>query len=326
MGSPWWHLNFQRDIILTNCLAPNTFDTYRVGINHYLRFCHNFAITPLPLREDTLELFVISLQHRLAYKSIKVYLCGIQFWSTMTGFTNQIEDMARLDYVLRGIRRIQGNNFDRPARVPITWDLLQIICRHVVISESPFNRDMLLAAVLLAFFGLLRVSEYTSPTLTRADPNALNVGDITLTPTLTIAFVRIKKSKTDPFRKGVTLRICAIPHAFCPVRALTKYLAKRGSSPGPCFIYQNGSFLTRGRIRELLVKSLPHIPNVNTHSFRRGGASALSDAGVESHVIKILGRWKSDAYTQYIQMSEDFLKDTIKRMVKVKRRKRTNRR
>ena len=175
---------------------------------------------------------------------------------------------------------------------------------------------MLLAVVLLAFFGLLRVSEYTSPTLTRSDPNSLNVGDVVLSPSGSIALVRIKKSKTDPFRKGVTLRICAIPHAFCPVQALRRYLARRGTQPGPLFIYQNGSFITRARVRDLLVKCLPDIPNVNTHSFRRGGASALSDAGVEGHVIQILGRWKSDAYTKYIQMSEDFLKETAKKMVK----------
>ena len=154
---------FQRDVILSHSLSQETFNTYRVGINHYLRFCHRFAINPLPLTENYMEPFVISLQHRLAYKSIKVYLCGVQFWSTMCGFDNQISEMARLEYILRGIRRIQGNRFTRPVRAPITWQLLQLICRYLVLTEAPFDRDMLLSAILLAFFGLLRVSEYTSP-------------------------------------------------------------------------------------------------------------------------------------------------------------------
>ena len=42
----------------------------------------------------------------------------------------------------------------------------------------------------------------------------------------------------------------------------------------------------------------------------------MSDAGVEGHVIQILGRWKSDAYTKYIQMSEEFLRNTMCSMVK----------
>ena len=319
MGSPWWHLTFQRDIILSHSLAPDTFTTYRTGINHYLRFCQQFAINPLPLCENIMEPFVVSLQHRLAYKSSKVYLCGVQYWSTISGFTNEIADMARLEYVLRGIRRIQGNRFTRPMRAPITWELLQVICRHIVLSENPWDRDMLLSAVLLAFFALLRVSEYTSPTTTRSDPNSLSVGDVTVDARHRVARVHIKKSKTDPFRLGVTLRVCAIPHAFCPVKALIRYLSRRGARPGPFFMYSNGSFLTRARIRDLLARSLPHVQNINTHSFRRGGASALSDAGVEGHVIQILGRWKSDAYIQYIQMSEDFLAQTTFSMVRRKK-------
>ena len=80
---------FQRDVILSHSLAPDTFNAYRVGINHYLRFCIRFSINPLPLAENIMEPFVISLQHRLAYKSIKVYLCGVQLWSTFSGFDNQ---------------------------------------------------------------------------------------------------------------------------------------------------------------------------------------------------------------------------------------------
>ena len=227
-----------------------------------------------------------------------------------------ITKMARLEYILRGIRRIQGNRFTRPVRAPITWQLLQMICRFLVLTEAPFDRDMLLSAVLLAFFGLLRVSEYTSPALSRSDPNALNLDDVTVDTVRDVAKIRIKKSKTDPFRIGVTLRICGISHPLCPVKALRRFLVRRGSSPGPLFIYSNGAFLTRSRVRDLLVRSLPHIENINTHSFRRGGASALSDAGVEGHVIQILGRWKSDAYTKYIQMSEEFLRDTTRSMTK----------
>ena len=210
----------------------------------------------------------------------------------------------------------QGNTFNRPTRTPITWELLQIICRYIVLTEAHFDRDMLLSAVLLAFFGLLRVSEYTSPTTSRSDPNALNREDVSVNPTGNTVSVHIKKSKTDPFRRGVTLRICAIPHPLCPVQALHRFLTRRGPSPGPLFRYLNGSFLTRSRVRALLARSLPHIANVNTHSFRRGGASALSDAGVEGHIIQILGRWKSDAYTEYIQMSDDFLRATSLSMIR----------
>ena len=139
--------------------------------------------------------------------------------------------------------------------------------------------------------------------------------DVTIARTHNMVRVVIKKSKTDPFRMGATLGICAIAHPLCPVRAIIRFLRRRGTHPAPLFIYQNGTYLTRQRIRDLLARSLPFLANVNTHSFCRGGASALADAGVPGHVIQILGRWKSGAYTHYVQFSEQFLRDTMASMV-----------
>ena len=306
MGSPWWHLEYQRNVLLSHALAPSSFNTYRTGINHYLRFCRRLAIRPLPLSEPVLENFCVSLHHRVAYKSIRVYLCGVQFWSKLCGGWVLIEHMPRLEYVLRAIRRVQGNSFARPVRTPITWRLLKSICRYIVLTELPFDRDMWLAAVLLAFFGLLRVSEYTSPSPACLSEDALSFRDVTICWQRRIAFVHIKKSKTDPFRLGVTIRVSALAHPLCPVRALERFIARRGTLPGPLFRFQNGAFLTRSRVFELLARSLPYVPNVNTHSFRRGGATALAAAGVRDNVIQVLGRWRSDAYTRYIQLPDEF--------------------
>ena len=308
MDVTWWHLNFQRDVLLSRSLTPNTFRTYRTGINHYLRFCQRFGIPPLPLVEGMIENFCVSLQHRVAYKSIKVYLCGVQLFSTISGGHVKIEHMQRLEYVLSGIRRVQGNRFTRPLRTPITWALLKTICRYIVCTELPFDRDMLLSAVLVAFFGLLRVSEYVSPSPSVADSDSLSAGDVSIDWSRRVALIiYIKKSKTDPFRLGVTVRVSCVDHPLCPVPALQRFSARRGHRDGPLFVFANGSFLTRVRVLDLLTRSLPLVPNVNTHSFRRGGASALANAGVPGHVIQIMGRWRSDAYTQYLQLSDEFV-------------------
>ena len=102
-----------------------------------------------------------------------------------------------------------------------------------------------------------------------------------------MATVFIKSSKTDPFRQGVIVRLAVLNHPLCPVKALFRYIAIRGAEQGPLFIYSNGAFLTRIHLADLLCRSLPFVPNVNTHSFRRGGASALAAAGTPEHVIQI---------------------------------------
>lgn len=40
-----------------------------------------------------------------------------------------------------------------------------------------------------------------------------------------------------------------------------------------------------------------------THSSRIGGASALSAAGIEDSVIKIMGRWQSLAFLRYVRLA-----------------------
>ena len=308
MGPSWTQLEAQKQLLLARSLAPNSINTYRTGINQYLEFCARFGTRPLPLSENVLENFCVSLSNRISLKSIKVYLCGIQYLSKINGFRSLIEHMLRLEYVLKAIRRSQGNKFNRPTRPPVTWHMLRLISDFLLRTESPFNRDMLLSAVLLAFFGMLRVSEYTSPTYRSFDEDThLSVADVFINWQRRIALIRIKKSKTDPFRQGVTIRIGVLDHHLCPVHALVRYLLRRGPAPGPLFIFQNGQYLTRSRILDVLTSSLPHVPHINTHSFRRGGASALADANTPSHIIQIMGRWRSNAYMDYIQLTDDFL-------------------
>ena len=305
--------------ILSRALASSSQKTYQTGINQYVSFCQHFQTDPLPLSETVVENFCVSLASRVSYKTIKVYLSAVQFWSKMQGGGVLLKDMQRLHYVLLGIRRSQGGNFGRAIRPPVTWVMLQQICAFLVRSETPFDRDMLTAAMLLAYFGLLRVSEYTCPGPAIYDNTVhLSVSDVQVRWDRGFALITIKQSKTDPFREGVQIRISVLGHYLCPVHALVRFLFRRGPSPGPLFIFQNGAFLTRERVSDILVRALPNVPNINTHSFRRGGASALAAAGTPDHVIQVMGRWKSDAFTKYIELPDEFVRSAHGKMGKPK--------
>ena len=90
-------------------LSPNTRSSYRSGLKSYLIFCKQISCEPFPVLESTLQLFVTSLAKRVAYSTIKVYLCGVQYENLVCGFNNKISQKPRLYYVLRGIRRTQGS-------------------------------------------------------------------------------------------------------------------------------------------------------------------------------------------------------------------------
>ena len=308
MDPCWDELERRKTGFLTRSLAVSSTSTYNVGVRQYLAFCQQVRVPSIPLSEDVLENFCVSLSSRISQKSIKVYLSGVQHWSKLQGCRVLIKDMHRLKYVLSGIRRAQGNSFTRPIRPPVTVPMLEQICAFVARTESPFDCDMLTSAVLLAFFGLLRVSEYTCPSPSLYDPEIhLSIQDVSVCWERGVALVNIKMSKTDPFREGVTVRVSVLGHHLCPVHALVKYLLRRGASVGPLFVFQNGAFLTRDRIVDILSRALPSVIDINTHSFRRGGASALAAAGTPDHIIQVLGRWKSNAFTRYIQLTDEFI-------------------
>ena len=68
-----------------SALAPSTLCTYNSGLQSYLTFCRQSHLLPFPLTESHLEFFITSIARRLAYLTIKVYLCGLQYDSIYVG-------------------------------------------------------------------------------------------------------------------------------------------------------------------------------------------------------------------------------------------------
>ena len=121
---------------------------------------------------------------------------------------------------------------------------------------QPKNPDyiMLWAACTTCFFGFLRSVEVTSPKHQFDEGAHLAFGDVTLDlrslPKL--VQVKIKASKADPFRQGISIFLGTTNSELCRVAAMAAYLASRGDAPGPFSQFNNGEPLPR----ELLVKHL----------------------------------------------------------------------
>lgn len=108
-------------------------------------------------------------------------------------------------------------------------------------------------------------------------------------------------SKTDPFRRGITLIIAASGDIACPVRALRHLFRWETSSDSPLF-QLDGAFTREtvtSQLRELLTL-LGVQGHYSGHSFRRGAATSAREAGLTIEEIQLLGRWKSDSYRLYI--------------------------
>lgn len=299
-------------------LADSTRATYQSSFNSYVIFCTQINTQPFPVQQPYLQYFVTALARRLSYRTIKVYLSGIQYHSVRHGYQSNIAAMDQLYYLLRGIRRSQGNSHMRPRRAPITISNMYSLLNFIRASQyHPTDQLMLRSAVTLAFFGLLRSAEYTSPSPSTFDLTVtLLPSDVSILPDMSMLYVHIKASKTDPFKSGCTIRIATTNNVLCPVQAFHDFITVHPGPHRPLFIFNNGSFLTRLDITNLLLAALPSNTNLNTHSFRIGGASAAASAGVPDSTIQVLGRWSSNAFRRYLHLSDNLIQDTMWRIAR----------
>ena len=119
--------------------------------------------------------------------------------------------------------------------------------------------------------------------------------------------VRIKQSKTDSFRQGLSIVLSRTELPLCLVAALLAYLVVRGNSEGPLFLLR-GKPLTRPKLvlklRKAVAVTGPQPEKYAGHSFRIGATTTTAVCGVPVDVIKTLGRWKSQAYQLYVRIPD----------------------
>ena len=227
--------------------------------------------------------------------------------------------MPRVEYVIKVAKRAKPGVVRR--RLPITPAILEKL--REIWNRSPSARDakMLWAACCLCFFGFLRSGEVVAPVAAQFDPRShLCFEDVQVdsreSPSL--VQVRIKASKTDPFRQGVTLVIGKTNDCLCPVTAVLAYMVARGSSPGLLFTWEDKRFLTResfvGAVRAALAEAGLVAKDYAGHSFRIGAATTAASRGLQDSLIKTLGRWESSAYTRYIKISPETLRGVARQL------------
>ena len=204
--------------LLRESLAPSTRHTYCAAQGRYLTFCAEQNTLPVPMNEDILCKFVAWLFVRdLAYQTMKSYLSAMRHFQIMSGLGDPFaSEMPRLQYVLKGARveRSKSTPGAKRSRLPITpanharhlaknercpkpkWRGLQ---QHHAMGSSMhmlfwfpevWGNNSAIAQRLL-----LKVPPYHERCVRRQSWEARDNPP------------QLKASKTDPFRKGVTISL-----------------------------------------------------------------------------------------------------------------------
>ena len=177
------------------------------------------------------------------------------------------------------------------------------------------------AAIMQAFWGMLRVSEYTSKDgKHRLDWHASR-GDVEFFPSQANPEgyrLTIHVSKTEQFDRCVHVITvcCSGVNNRCPVMAMKRLFDSDPQLPAaPLFNFskvgrprsqKRSTFLAKFNVL-LRAAGLP-TGQIKSHSLRSGGATAYLQVGVSPYIIQKMGRWQGFSFTIYTWASLDHLK------------------
>ncbi len=275
----------------------------------YKGFCQYFKIQESPATTDHLTRFAEFLSRKFQdADSVRAYISGIKFWHIWQGHDTQAFQHKSIEWMIKGIARKKQHI---PKQVlPIDIGILKKFREHLDLRAQEDRTYW--ALFLLAFFLMARKSNLVPDTEKGFDgKKQLVKKDIMVTDRALL--VTIKWSKTIQFgkREHVVPILATGGNDLCPVRAYREMA--QGQKEGgnhPVF-----TILTKGKrkivtyrnyqnkIKQLITKIGLNPIQYSSHSFRRGGASHASSAGVPYEMIKLMGDWKSDSVQRYIQYS-----------------------
>jgi hypothetical protein len=285
--------------------APNTLEKYRLGVARFVYFCTEQRVASefqLPASEFLLCAFAASSAGVRSGSTIRNDISAVRAWhivSNVPYFGN-----LRLNYTLKGVENLTPESSKRPPRPPITLNMLHILYENLNLMD-PLDACCWAAAVT-AFWGQARLGELLSKCQSKFSPGTvptpLNVSHPPGNRDAVKLHLPFTKTKGH---RGETIYLC--PQFGCsnPSSALSNHLLTNQVPPElPLFSYHSSNGLIALTSRKLVnrcntIWCTHGLPSCSGHSFRIGGTTELLLSNVPPHIVKLLGRWSSDAFLRY---------------------------
>ncbi|HJV74688.1 MAG TPA: tyrosine-type recombinase/integrase [Noviherbaspirillum sp.] len=287
----------QHQAFLAAATSDNTRRAYRSAIRHFLAWGG-----ALPSDESTMIRYLLAYAASLNPRTLALRLTALSQWHAHQGFADPASTLT-VRKTLAGIERIHGKPKKKAKALPLE-DLERIVAHLAGLDTLKAKRDN--ALLQIGYFGGFRRSEVVSLEVPYV---AWETEGIVIT---------LPRSKTDQRGEGI---VKAIPYgegSCCPATALRTWMAAVNITSGPLFrpISKWGKLsveaLHEGSVNTILetcakLVQLDYVPQLSSHSLRRGMATSAHRAGADFRDIKRQGGWRHDGTVQgYIEEAGQF--------------------
>lgn len=289
-------------------VAPKTLKLYQQAATsfHAFRSSLGYSDTTGCCASHVAEYIAwLSLKNKSS-STISCYVAAIGFWFKLSSLPDPTDSFL-VAKLLSAIRREKPT---RDTRQPISGDtLLKLVNILPTVTKSQYETTLYRTAFIVAFFGFLRLGEFTCENASKA-AQGLRAADVMVQRTsgqdLSVVAITLQHTKTSQFGRSQTIRLEEIQSSpLCPVRAVLSYVKIRPKSAVSFFAHFDTSPVTRYQFQSVLKQATAAAgladQRYTPHSFRIGAASAAATAGFLPQQIKSCGRWRSNAYRNYIR-------------------------
>ena len=291
-------------LLVRNGFSKSTRIGYQRSWEHFISTCRLHHQSPIPASVSTLLVYISHCaQIRLAYSTVMTRISAIACFHKLRSLVDNTQHFV----VKKALLGYKNMHSTLDSRKPISLDLLHAMCSTVrSLLSSKYDILLFRAMFLLAFYGFLRIGEFTSTS--RSNAHVLQDSSITFhrsqgkITAFTVQFNSYKHSKDRQFALHITCKKVG----FCPVRALSTYFVRRPKITGPLFMFENQRTVSAQYFTAifksclLLVQGSAH--GFSPHSFRIGAASHCMQQGFTSEQIARMGRWRSRAVEKYLRI------------------------
>ncbi|KAF9536812.1 hypothetical protein CPC08DRAFT_745502 [Agrocybe pediades] len=289
------------NIALHHGLASSTRRGYNASVKEFLTFCKNENIPAafcFPAHELLLCAFAAQSVARHSGQTASKKIAALKSWHTSHNMP--WNGSPRLSLVLKGSQR--------HSRSPVTVHMLRLLTQHLS-SSDPFDAAVL-ACALTAFWGQARLGELLPASSSKSaatDSSVPTRAHFTHKFMNNIASLIIHLPRTKTKSSGEDIILVHQNGVIDPLPALANHLHLNNFPCDlPLFTYTSPSKSSfRILTKNAFLKRCNEIwrshgfPTVTGHCFRIGGTTEYLLCGVDPNVVRIMGRWSSDAFMRY---------------------------
>lgn len=264
-----------------------------------------------------MQAFVASLAGTYAAATIRNYVFGIRAWHILHGVRWDMKE-EELEAMLKAANALAPPSSRRKKRQPFTVDYISALrCGLDLSGQNPLHTAVF-ACLTTTFYSASRLGEFTVKALSGA--NAFNAATH-VTPSnmrrdrdgngLESMVFALPRTKTSP--NGEEVSWSKQDGVTDPQAALEAHMAVNNPPPlGPIFAYKDKrkmKALTKSKFIEVIhaaARSVGLEP-LQGHGIRIGSTLEYLLRGVPFEVMKVKGRWASDAFQTYLRKHAQIL-------------------